>query len=108
MPGSALVLGSINAKEQIMARKIKRTAKRRASARKPARKKVSARKVAKKQIRRAKTVGKTVRAAVKSARRKTAAATKAGKGIVRRAVEAIAQVAAPLLPGSTDEKPKDD
>ena len=90
-----------------MARKAKRTAKRKASTKKPAKKKVGARKVAKKQIRKAKTVGKTVRAVVKSARRKTTAATKAGKGIVRRAVEAIAQVAAPLLPGSTDDKPKD-
>jgi hypothetical protein len=80
-----------------MARKAKRPVKRRTAAKKPARKKGSAKKVK-----------KTVRAAVKSARRKTTAAKKAGKGIVRRAVEAIAQAAAPLMPSSATEKPKDD
>lgn len=91
-----------------MARKVKRPVKKKASAKKVAKKKVGSKKVAKSQIRKIKAVKKTVRAVVKSARRKTAAATKAGKGIVSRAVEAITQVAAPLLPGSATEKPKDD
>ena len=87
-----------------MARKANRPAKKKASAKKPAKKKVGA----KKQSSAVKAVKKTARAVVKSARQKTAAATKSGKGFVRRAVEAIAQAAAPLLPGSAEEKPKGD
>ena len=91
-----------------MARKAKRPAKKKTSAKKPAKKKVSAKKLAKKQSHTVKAVKKTARAVVKSARLKAAAATKASKGFVRRAVDAIAHAAAPLLPGSGDEKPKGD
>jgi hypothetical protein len=88
-----------------MARKAKRPAKKKASAKKPAKKKVGAKKLARKQSSTVKAVKKTARAVVKSTSQKTAAAAKSGKGFVRRAVEAIAQAAAPLLPGSAAEKP---
>ena len=79
-----------------MARKVKRPVKKKANVKKPAKKKVSAKKSAK-------TKTSTVKAV-----KKTAAATKSGKGFVRRVVDAVAQMAAPLLPGSGDEKPKGD
>jgi hypothetical protein len=91
-----------------MARKATKTSKRKASVRKPVKKKVGAKKSAKKKTFTVKGVKKTARAAVKSVRQTTTAAQKAGKGIVRRAVEAVANVAAPLLPGGGDEKPKAD
>ena len=91
-----------------MVRKAKKPAKKKTSAKRPAKKKASAKKVAKKQIRKVKSVRKTTLTAAQVIRRKTIAAKKAGKGIVRRAVEAIAQVAAPLLPGSATEKPEGD
>jgi hypothetical protein len=91
-----------------MARKAKRPVKKKVSAKRPATKKVSAKKSGKKNTSRVKAVKKTARAAVKSVRQTTAAAKKAGKGIVRRAVEAVANLAAPLLPGGGDEKPKAD
>ena len=75
-----------------MARKVSRTVKKKPSAKKAVKRKVSAKK------------GSSTVKAVK----KTAAATKSGKGFVRRVVDAVAQVAAPLLPGSGDEKPKGD
>lgn len=92
-----------------MARKAK-TATKNVAAKKPlkkaAKKKVGVKKFAKKQSSTVRAVKKTARAFVKSARRKTTASKKAGKGLVRRAVEAIAQVAAPLMPGSEPGKPK--
>ncbi len=91
-----------------MARKASRTTKKKASAKKPGKKKVNAKKSAKKKTSTVKAVKRTARAVVKSVRRKTIAAKKAGKGFVRRAVDAIAQAAAPLLPGSGDEKSKND
>ena len=75
-----------------MARKVKR----------PAKKKAGAKKAAKIQGR------KTARKPAKPVRRKTVAKKPAKKGILRRAVEAIAQAAAPILPGGTSEKPKSD
>jgi hypothetical protein len=95
-------------KEKAMARKAMQTSKKKVSAKRPAKKKVSAKKSVKKKTSRVKAVKKTVRAAVKSARQTTAAAKKAGTRIVRRAVEAVANVAAPLLPGGGVEKPKAD
>ena len=83
--------------DQSMAKKAKRPAKRKASAKKVGKKLSSTGKAAK----------KTARSVVKSARKKTAAAKKAGKGIIRRAIKAITDVAAPLLPGSTPEKPNE-
>jgi hypothetical protein len=79
-----------------MARKVKRPATKKAGAKKPA--KAKSRKI--------KPVKKTARKITKT--RKTTAAKKAGKGFVRRIVEAIAEVAAPILPGSATEKPKTD
>ena len=88
--------------------KAKRPVKKKVSAKRPAKKKVSAKKSAKKKTSRVKAVKKTARAAVKSVRQTTAVAKKAGKRLVMRAVEAVANVAAPLLPGGGDEKPKSD
>jgi hypothetical protein len=85
-----------------MARKASRPVKKKPSAKKAGKRKISA----KKGSSTVKAVKKTARAVVKSARRKTAAATKSGKGFVRRAVEAIEQAAAPLMPSSSTEKPK--
>ena len=82
--------------------------KKKMRAKRPAKKKVSAKKSAKKKTSRVKAVKKTARAAVKSVRQTTVAAKKAGTRIVRRAVEAVATVAAPLMPGGGDEKPKAD
>lgn len=91
-----------------MARKAKRPTKKKASAKKPAKKKVGAKKSVKTKTSTVKAVKKTARAVVESARQKTAAATKSGKGFLRRAVDAVTQVAAPLMPGGGDEKPKGD
>lgn len=90
------MLRRINAKGKFMARKAK----------KPAKKKAGAKKAAKSSSRKTKSAKKTSRKPVKAARRKTAAKKPARKGIVRRAVEAIAQAAAPILPGGTSEKPE--
>ena len=90
--------------DQSMATKAKRPAKKKASAKKPAKRKVSAKKVAKKKSSAVKTARKAARSVVKSARQNTMAAKKAGKGIVRRAIKAITDAAAPLLPGNAPEK----
>jgi hypothetical protein len=87
--------------DQSMATKAKRPAKRKASAKKAAKRSVGTKKVAKA----VKTARKTARSVVKSARQNTMAARKTGKGIVRRAIKAIAGAAAPLLPGSAGNKP---
>jgi hypothetical protein len=81
-----------------MARKAKRPAKKTATVKKSVRTQSSA----------AKVVKNPPRTVVKSARQNTAAATKSEKGFVRRAVEAIAQAAAPFMPGSAEVKPKGD
>ena len=47
-----------------------------------------------------KSVGKSVRGAVRSAGERASFAKKAGRGLVRRAVKALGQVAAPLMPGA--------
>jgi hypothetical protein len=91
-----------------MARKVKRPVRKKTSAKRPAKKKVSAKKSAKKKTSRVKAIKKTARAAIKSVRKTTAAAQKVGTRIVKRAVEAVATVAAPLMPGGGDEKPKSD
>ena len=91
-----------------MASKAKRPVKKKTVARKPAKRKVGAKKVAKRQSRRIAAAKKTVRGAVKSAGETATAATETGKGLVRRAVDAIAQAAAPLIPGNATEKPKID
>jgi hypothetical protein len=87
--------------EQIMASKAKRPVKRKAIAKKAAR-----RKIAGKQGVGIKSTRKAARAVVKSASQKTAAAKKAGKGIVRRAIKAVTRTVTPLLPGSAAGKPK--
>ncbi|MGH6908497.1 MAG: hypothetical protein ACREDX_11635 [Aestuariivirga sp.] len=51
---------------------------------------------------------KSARKAAKPARRKTAARKPARKGIIRRAVDAITQAAAPMMPGSASEEPKNE
>ena len=84
-----------------MASKAKQPAKRKAIAKRAAK-----RKVAKKQSAGLKSVKKTARAVVKSAGKKTTAAKKAGTGFVRRAIKAFSGAVAPLLPGSTADKPK--
>lgn len=91
--------------DQSMASRAKRPAKRKASAKKPARRKVVTKKIAKKQGSAIRAAKKTARSMAKSARQKTTAVKKASKGMVRRAIEAIADVAAPLLPGAS-ERPK--
>ena len=91
-----------------MARKAKRPVKKKVSAKRPAKKKVSSKTSGKKKTSRVTAVKKTARATVRSVRQTTAAVNKAGKRIVRRAVEAVANVAAPLLPGGGDEKSKAD
>jgi hypothetical protein len=89
-----------------MARKAKRPVKKKVSAKKPAKKQVSGKKSAKKKTSKFTAVKKTAKAAVKSVRQTTAAAQKVGTRIVMRAVEAVVTAAAPLMPGSGDEKPK--
>lgn len=84
-----------------MASKAKKPAKRKAIAKRAAK-----RKVAKKQGADLKSIKKRARAVVKSASQKTTAAKKAGKGFVRRAIKAVTGAVAPLLPGSTADKPE--
>ena len=91
-----------------MASKAKRSVKKKTVARKPAKKKVSVKKVAKGKSRRIAVAKKAVRRVVKSAGETAATATETGKGLVRRAVDAITQAAAPLIPGNATEKPKID
>lgn len=88
-----------------MARKAKRPAKKKAGARKPAK---SARKAARPAKRGGRSAKKGARPAKKAARRKTSAKRPARRGIVRRVVDAISQAAAPIMPGSSDDKPRDD
>jgi uncharacterized phage protein gp47/JayE len=102
------VVRKYEGKEKAMARKAKRPVKKKVSAKKPAKKQVSAKKSVQKKTSRVTAVKKTARAAVKSVRKTTAAARKAGTRIVRRAVEVVATVAAPLMPGGGDEKTKAD
>jgi hypothetical protein len=87
-----------------MATKAKRPAKKKAIAKKAAKRSVRAKKGAKKPGSAVKTARRTARSMLKSARQNTMAATKTGKGIVRRTIRAITGAAAPLMPGSTAEK----
>lgn len=82
-----------------MAKKAKKPAKK--SKAKPARK-VATKKSAKKPARKTSTVKavkKSARAFVKAAGKKTTAAKKSGKKLVSRAIKAIADIAAPIIPG---------
>lgn len=78
--------------------KAKKTAGKKLKAKKPAKKKVAAKKTAKK-IYSVKAAKKTARAFVKAAGKRTAAAKKSGTKLVRRAIKAVADVAAPIIPG---------
>jgi hypothetical protein len=80
-----------------MAARAKRSANRKVSARKPAKKSAGI-----------KSARKTASKIVKSASKKTTVVVKSGKGLMRRAVDAIAQVAAPLMPGSAERKSKEE
>jgi hypothetical protein len=92
------------------AKKITRPVKKvtKKATRKVAPKKVAAKKIAKKKRAGVKTVRTTAGSLVQSARVHAAAAAEAGKDMMKRAIDAVAEVAAPLIPGSTGDKPKDD
>ena len=81
-----------------MAKKAKKTAGKKAKAKKPAKKKVAVKKPAKKTYS-VKAVKKTARAFVKAAGKRTSAAKKSGTKLVRRAIKAVVDVAAPIIPG---------
>jgi hypothetical protein len=81
-----------------MAKKAKKVAGKKAQGKKPAKKKVAAKKTAKRTYS-VKAAKKTARAFVKAAGKRTTAATKSGKKMVSRAIKAIADVAAPIIPG---------
>ena len=89
----------------IMARKAKRSAKKKAGAKKPAK---AARKGARPAKKSGRAAKKGARPAKKAARRKSSAKRPARRGIVRRVVDAISQAAAPIMPGGGDDRPKDD
>ena len=90
-----------------MAKKAKKAAKK-VGAKKPpkkaAKKKMTVKKVAKKQSSKRSAVKKTSRATVKRSKPK-APVTEPNKGFVSRAVDAIKEVAAPLMPGTNVDKP---
>ena len=92
-----------------MAKKARKTTKK-SGAKKPpkkaARNKVTVKKVAKKQNSKRSTVKKTSRAPVKRSK-PTAQVSEPNKGLVSRAVEAIKEVAAPLMPSKETDKPTD-
>ena len=90
-----------------MARKAMKSVAKKATAKTTAKKKVRAKKAPKVQNRRIAAAKKTVRSAGKSARKKAITTTKTGKGLVGRAVDAVAQAAAPLLPGNVDKPHRD-
>ena len=81
-----------------MVKKAKKAAGKKSPVKKPSRKKVAARKSGKKTYS-VKAAKKTARAFVKAAGQRTTAATKSGKKMVSRAIKAIADVAAPIIPG---------
>jgi hypothetical protein len=81
-----------------MAKKAKKSVGKKTKAKKPAKKKVAAKKTAKKTYS-VKAAKKTARAFVKAAGKKTSAVRKSGTKLVRRAIKAVADVAAPIIPG---------
>lgn len=81
-----------------MAKKAKKTAAKTARAKKPVKKKVAAKRPAKKSYS-VKAAKKSARAFVKAAGKRTAAAKKSGTKMVRRAIQAVVEVAAPIIPG---------
>ena len=91
-----------------MARKLKKTATKKSGPKKPTKKpmnkKKGTKKISKTQTRK-KVIKKSVRAAVKASSPRTGLLKKASKGLLR-AVEAVEQVVAPLMPSSDSEKPK--
>ena len=82
-----------------MAYKSKKSLSRKTSGRKSTPKKTAARRAGVTAKSGIKSVGKTMRGVARSARKRAAVARKAGGGLVRRAVKALGQLAAPLLPG---------
>ena len=76
--------------------------------RKVSAKKLAVKKPAKKKTNRPKTVKATARSFVQSARVGAAAAAETGKGLIKRAIDTVVEVAKPLIPESTNDKPKDD
>ena len=92
-----------------MARKLKKTATKKSGPKKPTKKPMNKKKgtkrISKTQTRK-KVIKKSVRAAVKASSPRTGVVKKASKGLLRRAVEAVEQVVAPLMPSSDSEKPK--
>ena len=86
-----------------MATKAKKPAKKKVKAKTPGGKKSVKKKVAGEKPARktstVKAVKKTAQAFVKAAGKKTSAAKKSGKKMVKRAIKAIADIAAPILPG---------
>ncbi len=81
-----------------MAKKAKKTVGKKAKLKKPAKKMVAAKKTAKKTYS-VKAAKKTARAFVKAAGKRTSAARKSGSKLVRRAIQAVVDVAAPIIPG---------
>ena len=88
-------------KERAMANNSKKSPSSKSKRRKSAPKKTAAKRASVTAKSSLKSVGKSVRGAVKSAGKRASVARKAGRGLVRRAVKALGQVAAPLMPGGT-------
>ena len=82
-----------------MAKKVKKAAGKKAKVKKPAKKKAVVKKSGKKTYT-LKAAKKTARAFVKAAGKKTEAAKKSGKKLVRRAIKAVADIAAPIIPSN--------
>ena len=81
-----------------MAQKSRKTAGKKVKVKKPAKKKVVAKKTGKKTYS-VKAAKKTARAFVKAAGKRATAAKKSGKKLVRRAIKAVVDIAAPIIPG---------
>jgi hypothetical protein len=97
------------AKKKSLPKSMPKGAKKITRAVKTSSKKVASKKLAaKRKSTGAKNVKTTTRSLVQSARIGAATAAETGKGIIRRAIDAVAEVAAPLLPGSASDKPKED
>jgi hypothetical protein len=92
-----------------MAKKAKKPAGKKAKARKPAGKKPAKKKVAaKKKTSTVRAAKKSARAFVKAAGKKATAARKSGKKMVSRAIKAIADIAAPIIPGGETKSKRQD
>lgn len=70
--------------------------------------KTEVKKTTKKKNARAKPVKAATRSFVQSARMGAVAAAETGKGLIKRAIDTVVEVAKPLIPDSTGEKPKGD